>query len=127
MKKYLFLICIVWGSTSLLSAQKKDKGQKVSAQIEVLMEGNYSKAALQEKAIKAARVKAMGDAFGYAIVQGISTQTKSTSGDEILTSTTINEVSNTLVKGEWIADDPGYPKPICHPGQRRRSGNLVVV
>lgn len=89
---------------------KKDRGVSVSAKIEVLMEGNYSKAALTEKAIETARIKAIGDQFGYVIVQGISTSTKTIQGKDIVTSSTIQEVSNTLVKGEWVADDEGFPK-----------------
>jgi len=92
-------------------AQKnKTKTIRVNAKIEVLMEGAYSKEAIKQKAIEAARIQALGEAFGYSIVQGINTQTKNQSGDVVLTTSKLTEVSNTLVKGEWIADDKGYPK-----------------
>ena len=112
MKNLLLLstIYIIFISTAFAQRNKKNKLVRVSAKIEVLMEGNYSKAALKEKAIQTARIQAIGDEFGYAIVQGISTQTKTTVGESVLTSSTLNEVSNTLVKGEWVADDEGYPK-----------------
>ncbi|MDX2305858.1 MAG: hypothetical protein NW226_23825 [Microscillaceae bacterium] len=112
MKKYLFsllFLLVFIGSTSA-QRNKKDKTVRVSATIEVLMEGNYSKATLQEKAIQTARIQAIGQEFGYAIVQGINTQTKTTVGESVLTSSTLNEVSNTLVKGEWVSDEEGYPK-----------------
>lgn len=105
---FIFSI-LLFSSFYQLSFAQKD-AVKVSAQIEVLMEGNYSKTQIKEKAIQAAKIKAMGDEFGYAIIQGINTQTKSISGDKIQTISSINEVSNTEVKGEWIADDKGFPK-----------------
>lgn len=89
---------------------QKDKGRPVSARIEVLMEGAYSKAAIEKQAVQAAKVQAIGTEFGYAIIQGINTQTNSESGDNVFTSTRITEVSSTLVKGEWVSDDKGYPK-----------------
>lgn len=79
------------------------------AKIEVLMQDNYSKSSIKDKAIQAAKIKALGEEFGYAIVQGINTQTTNTSGDQVITSTSINEISNTLVKGEWVRDATGYP------------------
>ncbi len=107
------LILLILNSLACLPtwAQKtKNKTTRVSAKIEVLMEGTYSKDAIKQKAIEAARMQALGEQFGYAIVQGINTQTKTQSGNVVLTSAKLTEVSNTLVKGEWIEDDKGYPK-----------------
>jgi hypothetical protein len=109
--KNIMLICLIFiGLPFFLLAQKKNKTVRVSAKIEVLMEGNYSKDAIKEKAVQAAKIKALGDEFGYSIIQGINTQTKTNSDNAVLTSTRLSEVSNTLVKGEWIADDKNYPK-----------------
>lgn len=92
-------------------AQKgKNKPVRVSAKIEVLMEGSYSKDAIKQKAIEAARIQALGEQFGYAIIQGINTQTKTQSGGVVMTNAKLTEVSNTLVKGEWLEDDKGFPK-----------------
>ncbi len=91
-------------------AQKRDRGQRVEAKVEVLMEGNYSKKTIEAKAVQAAKVKAIGDAFGYAIVQGINTQTKTTTNNGVMTSSSVSEISNTMVKGEWVADANGYPE-----------------
>lgn len=96
---FLFLF-----SVPLLFAQKD---MIVSAKIEVLMEGAYSKDAIKTKAIEAARIKALGDEFGYAIVQGIQTQTTS---KNVVSSSKLNEISSTIVQGEWIADLKGFPK-----------------
>lgn len=103
---FLHLFLIVYAQAQ----KRKNKPVRVSAKIAVLMEGNYSKTEIKNKAVQAAKIKAMGDEFGYAIIQGINTQTSSTSGDAVMTSTNISEVSNTMVKGEWVADDAGYPK-----------------
>ncbi|GAB4406386.1 MAG: hypothetical protein OHK0053_32640 [Microscillaceae bacterium] len=93
-------------------AQKKNRGLvTVEAQIEVLMEGNYSKAAIEQKAIQAAKIQALGQEFGYAIVQGINTQSRTQSGTNgVMTTDQMAEVSNTLVKGEWVSDQEGFPK-----------------
>lgn len=107
---YILLILSVLSCLPAQAQKSKNKTVRVSAKIEVLMEGTYSKDAIKQKAIEAARVQALGEQFGYAIVQGINTQTKSQSGDVVLTSGKLTEVSNTLVKGEWIEDDKGYPK-----------------
>lgn len=109
MKPVLILIALFFNLVFLVNAQKKEKIVRVSAKIEVLMEGNYSKEALKQKAIETARIKAMGDEFGYSIVQGVNTQTKTLSGQTVLTTSALNEVSNTMVKGEWISDDKGFP------------------
>ncbi len=102
----IWLICTL----PAIAQKGKNKPTRVSAKIEVLMEGNYSKDALKQKAIEAARIQALGEEFGYAIIQGINTQTKSQEGGTVLTQNTLTEVSNTLVKGEWIEDDKGFPK-----------------
>jgi hypothetical protein len=112
MKKHIFWVVIVYFTSFYVFAQRKEKEKlvRVGAKIEVLMEGNYSKEALKQKAIEMARLKAMGDEFGYSIVQGINTQTKTLSGQTVLTTSALNEVSNTMVKGEWVSDDSGFPK-----------------
>jgi hypothetical protein len=110
MKKLIFIPLLIISVCANSWAQKRDKGVPVEANIEVLMEGNYSKAEIREKAIQAAKIKAMGEKFGYSIIQGINTQTKSSSGKEVMTMTSISEVSNTTVKGEWVSDDEGFPK-----------------
>ncbi len=111
MKSFCIFILIFLSIISFSFAQKKEKEKivKVSAKIQVLMEGSYSKEALKQKAIETARIKAIGDEFGYSIVQGINTQTKTLSGQAVLTTSSLNEVSNTIVKGEWISDDKGFP------------------
>lgn len=116
MKKIFVLFFLITTICGVSLAQKKKNKKKnepevarVSAKIEVLMEGNYSKSEIEQKAIQAARIKAIGDIFGYAIVQGISTQTVTTSGDEVMTTSRIQEMSNTVVKGEWVADEEGFP------------------
>ncbi|TAE68905.1 MAG: hypothetical protein EAZ85_13760 [Bacteroidetes bacterium] len=111
MKAFLITILMCANVISLTLAQKKEKEKivKVSAKIEVLMEGSYSKEALKQKAIETARIKAIGDEFGYSIVQGINTQTKTLAGQTVLTTSSLNEVSNTIVKGEWISDEKGFP------------------
>jgi hypothetical protein len=103
----IFCLCFV---PAFAQKNKKEKLVKVEAKIQVLMEGSYSKQQIQEKAIQAARIKAMGDVFGYAIIQGINTQIKTSSANGVMTSTSINEVSNTMVKGEWVTDDKGFPR-----------------
>ncbi len=90
--------------------KEKDKIVRVSSKVEILMEGDYTQNSMKEKAIQACKIQAMGDEFGYAIIQGINTQTKSVTGASVMTTSKLNEVSNTLVKGEWISDDAGYPK-----------------
>ena len=42
--------------------------------------------------------------------KSINTQSSNISGNQILTNSKLIEISNTLVKGEWIADEKGYPK-----------------
>lgn len=111
MKSVWIIIVLFFNCIIAVNAQRKEKEKivRVSAKIEVLMEGNYSKEALKQKAIETARIKAMGDEFGYSIVQGVNTQTKTLSGQSVLTTSALNEVSNTMVKGEWISDDKGFP------------------
>lgn len=118
MKKIFILFFLLTTLSGLAFAQKRKKDKKkkqetevarVYSKIEVLMEGNYSKAEIERKAIQAARVQAIGNVFGYAIVQGISTETKTTSGSEVMTTSRVQEMSNTVVKGEWVADEEGYP------------------
>ncbi|MCU0447356.1 MAG: hypothetical protein MUE85_20865 [Microscillaceae bacterium] len=110
MKRLIFTLLFIISLGTNVWAQKRDRGEPVEASIEVLMEGNYSKVEIREKAIQAAKIQAMGEKFGYSIIQGINTQTKSTTGSQVMTMTNISEVSNTMVKGEWISDDTGYPK-----------------
>jgi hypothetical protein len=107
MKIRVLIILLLFSGNFWVFGQKK-KQVNVAAKIEVLMEGNYSKNTIQEKAIQAARIKALGEEFGYSIIQGINTQTQT--DNKVLTSNRLSEVSNTLVKGEWIADDKGFPK-----------------
>jgi hypothetical protein len=109
MQKILWLYIFLLIGVNLW-AQKKEKGVLVEAELEVLMEGNYSKAEITKKAIEAAKIKAMGDKFGYAIIQGINTQSKTIQSEKITTSSSISEISNTVVKGEWISDESGFPK-----------------
>jgi hypothetical protein len=107
---FLFIFSLAYTISLPAIAQKKAKTVRVSAKIEVLMEGTYSKDAIKQKAIEAARIQALGEEFGYAIVQGINTQTKNESGSVVMTNSKLTEVSNTIVKGEWLEDDKGFPK-----------------
>lgn len=111
---FLSIFLLLTLSIHALDAQRKNKKnrpKKVSAKIEVLMEGAYSKEAITQKAIEMAKIKAIGDEFGYAIIQGTNTETiTSNENGNILTSSRLNSISNTLVKGEWISDDEGYPQ-----------------
>jgi hypothetical protein len=94
----------------LTSHAQNKRLTNVEAKIEVRMEGNYSKAAMEQKAIQAAHIQALGQEFGYAIVQGINTQTKSISGQTVMTTDQMSAISNTMVKGEWVSDQAGFPK-----------------
>ncbi len=102
-------ILFIFLSISCVFGQRQ-KLINVEAKIEVRMEGNYSKADIEQKAIQAAQIQALGEEFGYAIVQGINTQTRSTSGNNVMTTEQLSSVSNTLVKGEWIKNTAGFPK-----------------
>ncbi len=108
MKIYLSIFCLFL-SIQYTKAQRQ-KLTNVAIKIEIRMEGNYSKADIEQKAIQAAQIQALGNEFGYAIIQGINTQIRSTSGDNILTTEQLTSVSNTLVKGEWVKNATGFPK-----------------
>ncbi len=107
--KIYFLILLIFCTALAAYAQKK-KLTNVEAKIEIRMEGNYSKAAIEQKAVQAAQIQALGQEFGYAIVQGINTQTQSSSGQNIMTTEQMSAISNTMVKGEWVSDAAGFPK-----------------
>lgn len=97
-------------SDRLNKAGNKTKGieptEYVKGSSEVIIDENTSEAEAVKKAKELARINAIESKFGRLMIQGNSVYIENlTTGEKVESSTKFNSISDSYVKGEWVADD----------------------
>ena len=96
MKHPILLILILY-STTIFAQQK----QKVQATYSMVMNRQMSMEVAEQRCIEQARLKALGEAFGYRVSEVTINQVKETNR---VMSDDFQTIAQTQVQGEWIAD-----------------------
>jgi hypothetical protein len=96
MKHRVLLIFILY-STTIFAQQK----QKVQASYSMVMNRQMSMEVAEQRCIEQARLKALGEAFGYRVSEVTINQVKETNR---FMSDDFQSIAQTQVQGEWIAD-----------------------
>ncbi|MGB0521337.1 MAG: hypothetical protein ACPGJS_00185 [Flammeovirgaceae bacterium] len=95
-------LLFLFGSNFALQAQKV-KAIHVSGKADILVDDSHNIGQIKRQVVELAKINALEHAFGKVIVQGTHTYLENTAtGEKTETTTKMNMIANTMVKGEWL-------------------------